>query len=117
MPCGAQQPLSEWRFSFHKAQRLRNSSARAVILIVVSLANSARPVTSIGLTLAPVTLLSLPDGSLRPAFEFSPAKGNVAFASATMSWAFRMDDFAKIISSKLGMNVDGLAQVMSPLSC
>ena len=64
----------------------------------------------------PLSLSSLPDGSLRPAFEFSPAKGNVAFASATMSWAFRVDDFAKIISSKLGMNVDGLAQVMRPLS-
>lgn len=26
---------------------------------------------------------------------FSPAKGNVAFASATFNWAFRIDDFAK----------------------
>lgn len=54
------------------------------------------------------------DGTLRPAFEFSPSNGNVAFASATMSWAFRVDTFAQIIASKLGMKVEGLAKAMWP---
>jgi hypothetical protein len=41
-------------------------------------------------------------------FVFSPELGNVAFASATSNWAFRLDDFACIISKKLGMNEKAL---------
>lgn len=55
------------------------------------------------------------EGTLRPALEFSPALGNVAFASAIGSWGFRLDIFAQLIANKLSMNIEGLAQAMWPL--
>eukprot|EP00282_Hemiselmis_andersenii_P016539 CAMPEP_0114136332 /NCGR_PEP_ID=MMETSP0043_2-20121206/15160_1 /TAXON_ID=464988 /ORGANISM="Hemiselmis andersenii, Strain CCMP644" /LENGTH=340 /DNA_ID=CAMNT_0001230083 /DNA_START=62 /DNA_END=1080 /DNA_ORIENTATION=- len=54
------------------------------------------------------------DGTLQKQFEFSPANGNVAFASATVGWAFRVEDFAGLISQKLGMKAEGLALAMWP---
>lgn len=33
---------------------------------------------------------------------FAPEQGNVVFASALDNWAFRLEDFAKIYSGKLG---------------
>ncbi|KOO21503.1 elongation factor tu gtp-binding domain-containing protein 1 isoform 1 [Chrysochromulina tobinii] len=35
--------------------------------------------------------------------QFAPEKGNVLFASAMHGWAFGLDDFARLISAKLGM--------------
>ena len=37
---------------------------------------------------------------------FSPELGNVVFASAIDGWAFRTSQFAKIYSSKLGIDLD-----------
>ncbi|KAK3919473.1 Elongation factor-like GTPase 1 [Frankliniella fusca] len=35
---------------------------------------------------------------------FSPEKGNVVFASAVDGWGFRVTDFAKVLSTKLGIS-------------
>jgi ribosome assembly protein 1 len=50
----------------------------------------------------------------REPFVFSPELGNVAFASATSNWAFRLDDFARLISKKLGMNEKALRRALWP---
>jgi len=49
---------------------------------------------------------------IRPPLVFSPAKGNVAFASATFNWAFRIDDFAKMVAQRLGMKEEGLRKAL-----
>ena len=50
----------------------------------------------------------------RQPFVFGPELGNVAFACATANWAFRLDDFAAIISKKLGMNEKALRRALWP---
>ena len=35
--------------------------------------------------------------------QFSPERGNVLFASAVHGWAFSLDDFARLYSTKLAM--------------
>jgi hypothetical protein len=42
---------------------------------------------------------------------FQPCKGNVAFGSASDSWAFRLDQFADMYSAKLGAKPAALVQV------
>ena len=44
--------------------------------------------------------------------DFSPEKGNVAFASAHDGWAFRTSQFAPLCASKLGVNPDKLAGIL-----
>ncbi|KAI9328779.1 hypothetical protein BDR26DRAFT_873524 [Obelidium mucronatum] len=43
---------------------------------------------------------------------FSPEKGNVVFASAIDGWAFRIDQFAAIYASKLGVKESSLKKVL-----
>ncbi|KAI8616877.1 P-loop containing nucleoside triphosphate hydrolase protein [Chytriomyces sp. MP71] len=43
---------------------------------------------------------------------FSPDKGNVVFASAIDGWAFRIDHFARIYASKLGVKEASLKRVL-----
>lgn len=43
---------------------------------------------------------------------FSPEKGNVVFASAVDGWGFRVKDFAKVLSEKLGVSVDILNKTL-----
>ena len=43
---------------------------------------------------------------------FSPAKGNVVFASAVHGWAFGVEDFAKLYATKLGMKEDVLRRTL-----
>ncbi|KAI8841960.1 P-loop containing nucleoside triphosphate hydrolase protein [Chytriomyces cf. hyalinus JEL632] len=43
---------------------------------------------------------------------FSPDKGNVVFASAIDGWAFRIDHFARIYASKLGVKEAALKRVL-----
>lgn len=43
---------------------------------------------------------------------FSPAKGNVAFASAFDGWAFRVNHFAELFSKKLGMKRELLQKTL-----
>ncbi|KAJ3069098.1 Cytoplasmic GTPase/eEF2-like protein (ribosomal biogenesis) [Podochytrium sp. JEL0797] len=43
---------------------------------------------------------------------FSPEKGNVVFASAIDGWAFRIDQFAAIYASKLGVKEASLKKVL-----
>jgi ribosome assembly protein 1 len=43
---------------------------------------------------------------------FSPTKGNVIFASAIDGWAFRVNQFARIYSKKLGINENMLNKVL-----
>ena len=40
---------------------------------------------------------------MRQPFQFSPAMGNVAFASATLGFAFRVDDFAAMVRKPVGL--------------
>ena len=39
---------------------------------------------------------------------FSPARGNVAFASAADGWAFRLEQFAAIYAGRLGCSAAAL---------
>ena len=39
-----------------------------------------------------------------------PCKGNVAFGSGLMGWAFTLKQFAKIYSAKLGIDQDRLIE-------
>ncbi|KAJ3417616.1 Cytoplasmic GTPase/eEF2-like protein (ribosomal biogenesis) [Chytridiales sp. JEL 0842] len=43
---------------------------------------------------------------------FSPEQGNVIFASAVDGWAFRIDHFAQLYASKLGISEKALKKVM-----
>ncbi|KIM28418.1 hypothetical protein M408DRAFT_329481 [Serendipita vermifera MAFF 305830] len=43
---------------------------------------------------------------------FAPERGNVIFASAIDGWAFRIGKFARLFSSKLGLNEDNLKKVL-----
>ncbi|KAJ3116862.1 Cytoplasmic GTPase/eEF2-like protein (ribosomal biogenesis) [Physocladia obscura] len=43
---------------------------------------------------------------------FSPEKGNVVFASAIDGWAFRIDHFAALYTSKLGVKESSLKKVL-----
>jgi len=51
---------------------------------------------------------------MRSPFVFSPALGNVAFGCAAANWAFRVSDFALIISKRLGMNAGSLRKALWP---
>jgi len=51
-------------------------------------------------------------GGNRLPFVFGPELGNVVFACATANWAFRLDDFAALISKKLGMNEKALRRAL-----
>jgi ribosome assembly protein 1 len=42
---------------------------------------------------------------------FSPERGNVIFASAIDGWAFRLGKFARLFSTKLGINENNLKKV------
>jgi hypothetical protein len=44
--------------------------------------------------------------------EFSPEKGNVAFASAHDGWAFRVSQFADLYAAKLGFKASALARAL-----
>lgn len=44
--------------------------------------------------------------------DFSPEKGNVAFASAHDGWAFRVDQFAAMHAPKMGIKPEKLAGIM-----
>ena len=59
------------------------------------------------------TLVSSEAASREP-FVFGPELGNVAFACATANWAFRIDDFAALISKKLGMKEKALQRALWP---
>lgn len=43
---------------------------------------------------------------------FSPERGNVAFASAVDGWAFRLDEFAALFSSKFGISQSVLRKTL-----
>jgi ribosome assembly protein 1 len=43
---------------------------------------------------------------------FSPDKGNVVFTSALHGWGFRLDDFAKIFATRMGVNSKLLGRVL-----
>ncbi len=44
--------------------------------------------------------------------EFSPEKGNVAFASAHDGWAFRVGQFADLYEAKLGFKASALIRAL-----
>lgn len=44
--------------------------------------------------------------------EFSPDKGNVAFASAHDGWAFRVGQFADLYAAKLGFKASALTRAL-----
>lgn len=44
--------------------------------------------------------------------EFSPEKGNVAFASAHDGWAFRVSQFADLYAAKLGFKASALTRAL-----
>ena len=44
--------------------------------------------------------------------DFSPEKGNGAFASAHDGWAFRISQFARLYADRMGLNAVKLAATM-----
>lgn len=45
-------------------------------------------------------------------FDFSPEKGNVAFASAHDGWAFQIRQFANLYAEKMGVKAEKLEPIM-----
>jgi len=52
------------------------------------------------------------DAEVEEAWRYAPERGNVAFASASHGWAFRVDTFASIIAAKMGANPQNLQKVL-----
>lgn len=58
------------------------------------------------------TFRELAEDAAEEEMDFSPEKGNVAFASAHDGWAFRVDQFAKMHAPKMGIKPEKLASIM-----